>query len=127
MKNDCKMDTLGCRPPYELGIACHGWNTQLIPRAKNDFVRSTDTARFSKRYGTCRWSIGYDLHAVQKSLRSRCFFRPSNAQETSKLLSGSLRHNHLLSYHVRLEVMSDSRMLCDKGSGRASVDIHSPR
>ena len=111
MKNDCKMDTLCCCPPYELGIARHGRNTQLIPSAKNDFIGSSDTARFSKRHGACRWGIGYDLHAVQKSLRSRCLFRPSNAQETSKLLSGSLRHDHLLSYHVRLELMSDSRML----------------
>jgi len=112
-------------PPYELGIARHRRNAQLITSTKDDFIGGSHTARFSQRHGSDRGIIRYDLHTAHQTLGSRCLCRSSNTQETSALHSGSLRHDHLLPCHVCLELMSHERMLRDKGSGRTCVDIDS--
>src|SRR5262249_32217541 len=47
MKNDYKIDTLGCCAPYELGITRHGRNAQRITSAKDNFISGSHTSCFS--------------------------------------------------------------------------------
>jgi len=125
MKHDRKIDPLCYRTPYELGSARHSWYAQLITSAKDDFIGGSDASRLDERHSSWGWVIRYHLHAVHETLRSHYLFRPSNAQETSKLISSGLSHDHLLACHVCLEVMSDWRILRHKCRGRAGVDIDS--